>query len=97
MSPDPQLAAWRLARAGKWERFERVLRKSPAARTFIRMLPYQMYFDGYQRAEHIARVIEEQERARSGVGESQWPRIIAVDAAGMTSGKTGGGTQEPTR
>jgi hypothetical protein len=24
------------------------------------MLPYQMYFDGYQRAEHIARVLDAQ-------------------------------------
>jgi hypothetical protein len=60
VSADPQLAAWRLARAGKWDRFEDVLRKSPAARRFIRMLPYQMYFDGYQRAEHIARVLDAQ-------------------------------------
>lgn len=63
MGTDPQLAAWRLARAGKWDRFERLLRRSPVARSFIRMLPYQMYFDGYQRAEHIARVIDAQEEA----------------------------------
>ena len=69
VSADPQRAAWRLARAGKWERFEGLLRKSPAARTFIRMLPYQMYFDGYQRAEHIARAIDAQEAASRDAGE----------------------------
>jgi hypothetical protein len=71
VSADPQLAAWRLARAGKWERFERVLRVSPDARHFIRTLPYQMYFEGYERAEHIARVLDAQDAARSdGQGEA---------------------------
>ena len=63
MGTEAELAAWRLARAGKWDRFERMLRRSAAARSFIRTLPYQMYFDGYQRAEHIARVIDAQEAA----------------------------------
>ena len=79
MSADPRLAAWRLARAGKWDRFERVLRRSADARSFIRMLPYQMYFDGYQRAEHIARAIDAQEAVACRDDEERGrPRTAAV-------------------
>lgn len=79
MTADPRLAAWRLARAGKWDRFERVLRRSAAARSFMRMLPYQMYFDGYQRAEHIARVIDVQKAATCRDDEGRGgPRTAAV-------------------
>jgi hypothetical protein len=79
MGTDAELAAWRLARAGKWDRFERMLRRSAAARSFIRTLPYQMYFDGYQHAEHIARAIDAQEAAcRDGDGRGG-PRTATVD------------------
>ncbi len=80
MGTDAELAAWRLARAGKWDRFERMLRRSAAARSFIRTLPYQMYFDGYQHAEHIARAIDAQEAAacRDDNGR-EGPRTSTVD------------------
>lgn len=71
MSADPQLIAWRLARAGQWGKFERVLRRWPQARRFIRMLPYQMYFEGYERAEHIARVLDAQATASDLAGERE--------------------------
>lgn len=79
MGTDPQLAAWRLARAGKWGRFERLLRRSEAARNFIRTLPYQMYFDGYQRAEHIARVIDAQEAAACPDSEAHGEAVDTAD------------------
>ena len=83
VSADPCLAAWRLARAGNWDRFECVLRHSAAARSFIRMLPYQMYFDGYQRAEHIARVIDAQEAAACRDDEERdGPRTAAIESPG---------------
>ncbi|WP_157267985.1 hypothetical protein [Azohydromonas aeria] len=54
------MAAWRLARSGQWVKLERVLRASADARDFIRHLPYQMYFEGYERAEHLARELDAQ-------------------------------------
>jgi hypothetical protein len=67
---DPQLVAWRLARSGQWVKLERVLRASADARDFIRHLPYQMYFEGYERAEHMARELDAQDAARrAGQGE----------------------------
>lgn len=84
MGTDAELAAWRLARAGKWERFERVLRRSAAARNFIRTLPYQMYFDGYQCAEHIARVIDAQDAAACPDSEAHGE---AVDTAALSMEK----------
>lgn len=77
---DPQLAAWRLARSGQWVKLERLLRASADARDFIRHLPYQMYFEGYERAEHLARELDAQAsssvearktNAAHGLGESQ--------------------------
>jgi hypothetical protein len=69
VSADPQLTAWRLARAGQWARFEHVLRRWPEARRFIRMLPYQMYFEGCERAEYITRVLDAQATASRLAGD----------------------------
>lgn len=94
MSADPQLTAWRLARAGKWDRFEHVLRKSCAARRFIQMLPYQMYFDGYQRAEHIARVLDAEVVTRCVSDKSEVPRTAAADIRNSAASNTGHKSQD---